>query len=90
MSDPIPESLSSEQLFAGLVLSISNAAMIAMGKLADPEAGTTEINLDMAKLNIDMIEMLVEKTRGNLTENEDALLSTTLANLRLNYVRSVK
>lgn len=90
MANQIPDMLSTEQLFVGLVISISNAAMIALGKMTDPSEEKAEINLEMAKLNIDMLEMLMTKTNGNLTEMEDTLLTTTLTNLRMNYVREVK
>lgn len=76
-----------ELLFMNMILDLSSTAMFAMGKIAHPETGKTEKNLEMAQMSIDMLEMLQTKTKGNLNDKEEALLSTTLTNLRLTFVR---
>ena len=76
--------------FMSLVLSLSQAAMQQMGKITNPLTGKIERNLDQAKVTIDMMEMLKEKTKGNLVKEEDKLISETLATLQLNYVDEVK
>ena len=74
------------EYFLSLVFSLSAAAMQQMGKIANPLTKKIEKNLDQAKVSIDMIEMLQKKTKGNLTEDENKLLSSTLSDLQLNYV----
>ena len=74
------------EYFLSLVFSLSAAAMQQMGKLANPITSKIEKNLEQAKVSIDMIEMLVEKTKGNLTTEENKLLASTLSDLQLNFV----
>ena len=76
--------------FMSLVLSLSQAAMQQMGKVTNPLTGKIERSLDQAKVTIDMLEMLKEKTKGNLVKEEERLISDTLATLQLNYVDEVK
>ncbi|MBN1385215.1 MAG: DUF1844 domain-containing protein [Elusimicrobia bacterium] len=74
------------EYFLSLVFSLSAAAMQQMGKVANPINNKVEKNLDQAKVSIDMLKMLHEKTKGNLTEDETKLLASTLSDLQLNYV----
>jgi len=76
--------------FMSLVLSLSQAAMQQMGKITNPLTGKIERNLEQAKVTIDMLEMLKEKTIGNLVKEEEKLVNDTLATLQLNYVDEVK
>lgn len=75
--------------FITLIFSLSTATMQQLGKIPSPLSGKIERNLEQAKLTIDMLEMLKEKTKGNLTPREDRLLSNSLADLQLNYVDEV-
>ncbi len=77
-------------LFAYLVMQQTNMAMMLMGKTAHPETGKVVRDLEAAKLFIDQLEMLEEKTRGNLTKEEAALLKQGLMNLRLAFVEAVE
>ena len=78
--------------FNTFVLSLSSAAVMHLG-IAPPEAfgGQTPPpkNLPMAKQTIDLLAMLEDKTRGNLTGEEERLLSQVLYDLRMNYVKAV-
>ncbi|MEW6558137.1 MAG: DUF1844 domain-containing protein [Elusimicrobiota bacterium] len=74
------------EYFLSLVLSLSAAAIQQMGKIANPLTNKIEKNLEQAKISIDMIEMLVEKTKGNLTQEENHLIASTLSDLQLNFV----
>lgn len=65
-------------------------AMIAMGKYSDPMTGQIHRNLDMAQANINIVEVLQEKTQGNLSGEEEAYLRDALQNLRLNFVEEKK
>ncbi|MFQ5867307.1 MAG: DUF1844 domain-containing protein [bacterium] len=84
------EERKSNMLFMSLVLSLSQAAMQQMGKVTNPLTGKIERNLEQAKVTIDMMEMLKERTKGNLVKEEEKLISETLATLQLNYVDEVK
>jgi hypothetical protein len=58
----------------------------ALGKIAHPMTGKTEKNLEQASFVIDLLAVLQEKTKGNLTDTEARLLDNVLRDLRLNYV----
>ena len=73
-----------------LVLSLETAAMQQMGKLQNPITKKVERNLDQARFSIDVLEMLQDKTKNNLTENEQKFLEHTLYELRMNYLDEVK
>src|SRR6266576_6836640 len=77
-------------LFAHLVVQQSQMAMMLMGKVAHPDTGKTEKNMEAAKLFIDMLEMLEEKTKGNLSKDEAGLLKQTLMSLHLTFVEEVE
>lgn len=70
-----------------LVLSFSTHAQISMGLVADPMTQKVEKHLPLAKYNIDMLAMLKEKTRGNLTKEEEDILEDVLYQLRMQYVQ---
>ena len=87
-SDPRLKNLGS--LFVQLVLSFHAAAWQQMGKVVSIITGKMERDLNMAKHSIDMLGMLEEKTRGNLTEDEQKYLSHALYELRMNYLDELK
>jgi cytochrome c-type biogenesis protein CcmH/NrfG len=78
-----------EITFASLLVSLSSTAFISLGSVPDPESGKTEKNLALAKQTIDLLGMLREKTRNNLTLEEDNLFDHLLHDLRMAYVREV-
>lgn len=75
-----------EIMFTQIVLMFHTAAMQQMGKIKNPLTDTVERDLAAAKNSIDILEMLREKTRGNLSQDEGRLLTQVLQELRLNYV----
>lgn len=75
-------------LFANLVMMLSTSAMQALGKLVSPISGKTEVNLEAAQISIDTLEMLREKTKGNLEVSEKRLIDDVLSMLQLNYVET--
>ena len=82
---PLPEvSLSS------LVFSLSSSALLHLGEIADPQTGEKKEDLALAKHSIDTISMLKEKTKGNLTKEEDQFLESILTDLRWRYVKAKK
>ena len=73
-----------------MVMQQSNLAMMLLGKVPHPESGQTVRDLDGAKLFIDQLEMLEDKTKGNLTHHEEGLLKQSLMALRLAFVEAVE
>ncbi len=74
--------------FSSFVLSLYSSGLVQMGKVEDPSTGQKSVNLDLAQHTIDMIAMLEEKTRGNLTEEEANLMRALLSELRLAFVEA--
>jgi hypothetical protein len=81
---PLPEiSLSS------FIFSLSSSALVGLGAIPDPNSGKVEKNLPLVKQTIDLLGMLRDKTRNNLTPEEEALFDHVLYDLRMAYVREV-
>ncbi|NIM99629.1 MAG: DUF1844 domain-containing protein [candidate division Zixibacteria bacterium] len=76
--------------FVQLVLMFQSAAMQQMGKVQNPITQKIERNLDQAEFSIDMLEMIQNKTKNNLSENEKKFLEHTLFELRMNYLDEIK
>jgi hypothetical protein len=74
------------QRFIEFVMMQAQHAALFLGQIPNPQSGKGEVNLEMAKMFIDQLEMIQEKTRGNLSSEEGAVLRNTLANLQLAYV----
>ncbi len=77
------------QLFMGLVVSLQVSTLQYLGKLVSPHTGKVERDLEGAAASIDMLDMLAEKTQGNLSSEDDHFLKETLQHLKLNYVEEV-
>ncbi len=75
-----------EIMFTQLVLMFHTAAMQQMGKLKSPLTDSIERNLEAAQNSIDLLDMLQEKTKGNLSAEEGRLLLQVIQELKLNYV----
>jgi len=74
-------------LFSFLIMSYQTSALMQMGQLKDPHTQKVERNLDNAKLSIDILGMLQQKTKNNLTNDEADLLENILRELRLAYIK---
>jgi hypothetical protein len=72
--------------FIQLVLMFQTAALQQMGKVQNPITQKIERDLDQARLSIDILEMIQNKTKNNLSENEKKYLEHTLFELRMNFV----
>jgi len=72
--------------FSTFVLSLGSSALVHLGDMAHPEAQQEQENLALARQTIDILAMLEEKTRGNLTPEESRFLLDLLAELRLRFV----
>src|SRR5213593_5023516 len=74
------------QRFIEFVMMHAQNAALFLGQIPNPKTGEAEINLDLARMFIDQLEMIQEKTRGNLTSEEAKVLSNALSNLQMAYV----
>lgn len=72
--------------FELLVTTFVTEAMVALGQFPNPVTNEATPNRAHAKFAIDMLEVLLEKTKGNLTPNESAMLETLLHQLRMAFV----
>jgi len=75
--------------FTTFIGNLASTAFAYMGGIQDPETKKPIVQVDIAKHHIDTIEMLREKTQGNLTSPEKNFLENTLYNLRMSYVRII-
>ena len=77
--------------FASFSLSLATSALYHMGLVADPESGQpAEANLPVARQTIDTLVMLQEKTQGNLSDEEQGLLTNLLTELRMRFIEAAK
>lgn len=72
--------------FMMLINAMAQPALIFLGEVAHPGSGKPEINLEQARVQIDMLDVLRIKCRGNLTSEEESLLDRVLYELRMRYV----
>jgi len=75
----------SQRFIEFVVMHAQNAALF-LGQIPNPKTGEPEVNLDLARMFIDQLAMIQEKTRGNLTSEEAKVLSNALSNLQMAYV----
>jgi hypothetical protein len=80
----VPDTVS----FIGFVVSLTHTAYVHLGDVADPVSGSTSKNLPAAQQIIDILALLEEKTRGNLTPEERQVLEQALFELRLRFVQA--
>ncbi len=71
--------------FVEFVMMQARQAAIFLGERPNPQTGQPEVHLEPAKLFIDHLEMIREKTRGNLSQQEEEILQSVLADLQAKY-----
>ncbi len=76
--------------FSGFALGLGQMALVHLGEVADPSTGERAADPAQARYSIDILDMLEEKTRGNLTAEEAELLRVLRSELKLKYVRVVR
>jgi hypothetical protein len=74
--------------FSSFLLSLSSSILLHLGEIADPQSGEERKDLALAKQTIDIITLLKDKTKGNLTEEEQNLLEHLLYDLRMRFVKA--
>lgn len=72
--------------FSAFIISLGSAALVGLGEVPDPYTREVNRNLMLARHNIDILEMLEFRTKGNLNKDEENLLTNLLCELRLKYV----
>ncbi|MCB0324999.1 MAG: DUF1844 domain-containing protein [Bdellovibrionales bacterium] len=73
--------------FPSFLVSLATQAMMMMGEMPHPDSNAMHVNLDAARQTVDIIAILEEKTRGNLTAQEERLMAEILSSLRMAYVK---
>lgn len=76
--------------FISYILGMSSSAIIALGDMENPITGKKEMDLSVAKQIIDILGILEEKTKGNLSKEEEGALKGILYNLRISYVKKIE
>jgi hypothetical protein len=76
--------------FHTFVLSLGSSALLHLGEIENPNDGASQKDLPLAKHTIDILAMLEEKTKGNLSTAEERLMESLLYDLRLRYVEATK
>src|SRR6478752_5695018 len=74
------------QRFIEFVMMQAQNAALFLGQIPNPQTGKGEVNLELAKMFIDQLGMIQDKTRGNLTNEEAAVLRNTISNLQMAFV----
>ena len=76
--------------FTTFILSLASSVQVHLGLLANPATGKPEKNLELAKQTIDLLGLMEEKTKGNLTSDEGQILQHILHDLRVQFVEAKK
>jgi len=76
-----------EVSFASFILSLNTSALYHMGELPHPETGQRLLDRELAEHTIDTLTLLAEKTKGNLSHDENELLTSILYELKMRFVK---
>jgi hypothetical protein len=79
-----------EQLFLYLVGTFHSSARIALGKTENPMTKSTNVNVEQASFYIDVLDLIQEKAKENLTDYEEQMLINTISELKLNLIDEKK
>jgi hypothetical protein len=79
-----------EVTFSAFVMSLNTSILYHLGEIKDPETGKTEVNYDLARHAIDTLVMLQQKTKGNLSRDEEEMLKNIVYDIKLRFVRAMK
>ena len=74
--------------FSSFILSLSSSTLLHLGEIADPQSGEKKKDMALAKQSIDIISLLKNKTKGNLTQEEEKLLDHLLYDLQMRFVKA--
>lgn len=88
MTDPTSDRESFKLDFSGFILSLNTSALIHLGEIPDPESKQRLINLPAAKHTINILEIIIDKTQGNLSDEEQQLIDDVVYNLRMKVLKT--
>jgi hypothetical protein len=72
--------------FSTFILGLASTALIHLGEAPNPETGERAVSIDLARQSLHLLDLLEQKTRGNLTSEEQKLFAALLTDLRLKFV----
>lgn len=75
-----------EASFSTLIMSIGSSAAMSLGISPDPATGKTTVNKEVARFNIDLLKILDEKTKNNLSSEETSFLKHIISDLQLKFI----
>lgn len=91
MTEPVNNTKDQYKMdFSGFVLSLNASALIHLGDIPDPHSKQRSVDHAAARHTIDILELLAEKTKGNLTEDERKLIDDVVYNLRMKYIKATR
>lgn len=73
--------------FETLISTMATQALFAMGAIPDPRTGQPQMHLELARHHIDMLSVIEDKTKNNLSEEESSMITGTLYELRSRYIQ---
>ncbi|OGD26788.1 MAG: hypothetical protein A2028_00830 [Candidatus Aminicenantes bacterium RBG_19FT_COMBO_59_29] len=76
--------------FSSVILPFYSQALLNLGLLGDPDQAEKEVNLNLARRLIDMLDLLKDRTKGNLKPEEEKFLESCLQQLRMHYLQKAK
>lgn len=79
-----------EVTFPAFIMSLNTSALYHLGEIADPKTGKRIVELDLARHAIDTLVLIQNKTKGNLTQEEEELLKNILYDIKLRFVKVAK
>lgn len=79
-----------EVTFAAFIMSLNTSALFHLGEIADPVTGEKTIDRELARHTIDTLMLLEDKTKGNLTDEEEQMLTGILYDVKMRFVKSVE
>ena len=88
MSDAKPQQYKMEANLSTLILSIASSAAMSLGLAPQPGKDQLEKDLELARFNIDLLLVLRDKTRDNLTQEEQRFLDSVINDLQMKFVQA--
>ncbi|SHO50503.1 DUF1844 domain-containing protein [Desulfopila aestuarii] len=79
-----------EVTFSTFVMSLNTSALYHLGEIRDPRTGQTNVDHDLARHAIDTLVMLQQKTKGNLSRDEEEMLKNIIYDVKLRFVKARK
>ena len=78
-----------EVTFSAFIMSLNTSALFHLGEISDPVTGEKQQDLVLVKHTIETLQLLADKTKGNLTDDEQDILKNALSDLKMRYVAKV-